>query len=240
MVKTTSILPLNVNGVSVRRNEKYLLDGVSLKFSPEGFTIIMGPNGSGKTTLLRLLHGLERPRDGTVNWTIPQDETRDKQTFVFQTPIMLRRTVLNNLLYPLIVANFSKSEAFTQAGDWLAKISMKDKANIDAHQLSGGERQKLAVARALISEPQVLFLDEPTTNLDGVSTREIETILNTASSSGTRIIMSTHDIGQAKRLATDVVFLNQGRVCETGSAPKFFETPKSLEAKAFLRGDIVE
>ena len=117
---------------------------------------------------------------------------------------------------------------------------MGEALQLEAANLSGGERQKLAIARALICKPEVLFLDEPTTNLDGKSTREIETILRSAYENGTRMIMTTHDIGQARRLATDVVFLNRGRLCEHSAANEFFRSPQSSPAKTYLNGEILE
>lgn len=234
----TPILPLRISEAVVRKRGKRLLGPVTHVVEPSGFTIIMGPNGSGKTTFLRLMHGLERPRQGSVVWNIDERDTRKHQAFVFQTPIIMRRTVLQNLAYPLLVGRHDKKQAREQALEWIGKIGLV--ADRNAKVLSGGERQKLAIARALIVRPEILFLDEPTTNLDGRSTREIEDLLREAFQSGTRIIMTTHDIGQAQRLANDVLFLNRGLICERASAKDFFNATASDEAKAFLRGDIVE
>lgn len=234
----TPILPLRISEAVVRKRGKRLLGPVTHVVEQSGFTIIMGPNGSGKTTFLRLMHGLERPRQGSVVWNIDERDTRKHQAFVFQSPIIMRRTVLQNLAYPLLVGRHDKKQAREQALEWIGKIGLV--ADRNAKVLSGGERQKLAIARALIVRPEILFLDEPTTNLDGRSTREIEDLLREAFQSGTRIIMTTHDIGQAQRLADDVLFLNRGLICERASANDFFNATASDEAKAFLRGDIVE
>ena len=240
MVKLASILPLELENVSVRKSGKVILDNISLAFGVEGFTIVMGPNGAGKSTLLRLLHGLERPRGGKVQWAVSQQESKNQQAFVFQTPILLHRTMYENLIYPLRITKVVKEQAAKLANEWMEKINLTDKAEVSAQMLSGGEKQKLAIARALIVEPQVLFLDEPTTNLDGASTRDIESILNSAQASGTRIIMTTHDIGQAKRLASDIIFIHKGSIRETATATEFFANPTSEAAKAYLRGEIVE
>ena len=240
MVTSSLILPLELSGVSVRKNGKVILDNVSLTFDTEGFTIVMGPNGAGKTTLLRLLHGLERPRGGKVQWAVSHRDLKNQQAFVFQTPILLRRTMYENLLYPLRIAKIAKDQAANLANEWMEKINLADKSGVSAQMLSGGEKQKLAIARALITDPQVLFLDEPTTNLDGASTREIESMLNSARESGTRIIMTTHDIGQAKRLASDIIFIHKGSIRETALVTEFFKNPNSKEAQSYLRGDIVE
>lgn len=235
-----SILPIRLEGVSVRKRGKVILDDISLSFAPTGFTIVMGPNGAGKTTLLRLMHGLERPRGGSVNWTCGEDEARKRQAFVFQTPILMRRSVVDNIAYPLAVHGTDVSTARNKAKGWALKVGLGSAQNLEASNLSGGERQKLAIARALIGEPDVLFLDEPTTNLDGKSTKEIETILQSASADGRRIIMTTHDIGQTKRLATDIVFLNNGKCCEHSPVESFFGSTQSQAARAYLVGDIVE
>ena len=235
-----SLLPLTLEGASVRKRGQTILRDIDLTLQVEGFTIVMGPNGSGKTTLLRLMHGLDRSRTGSVAWAVDNIEARSQQAFVFQTPVMMRRSVLDNLAYPLKLRKTPRRQARETAMRWAESVELGNRVDLDAHLLSGGERQKLAIARALITEPQVLFLDEPTANLDGGSTREVETIIRAANENGTRIVMTTHDIGQARRLATDVVFMNKGRICEHQLASGFFAQPISDAAQAYLRGDIVE
>ena len=236
-----AILPLSVKDAVVRRRGKTLLGPVSTTVSEIGLSIVMGPNGAGKTTLLRLLHGMERlAPGGTINWQIPEEEARARQAFVFQSPIMMRRTALDNVAYPLMTHGVSKKDARTQAGEWLERVGLADSAEKQATVLSGGERQKLALARALIRKPEILFLDEPCANLDGRATREFETLLLQAFSNGTRVVMSTHDIGQARRLAEDVWFIHYGHILEQTPAAEFFAAPKSSEARAFINGDIVE
>ena len=219
---------------------KTILKNIDLTLGPTGFTIVMGPNGSGKTTLLRLLHGLERPRDGSVKWSVSQSDARGRQSFVFQTPVMMRRSVLDNIAYPLQLRKVDRKQARAAALKWAAAVELGNRTELEAHSLSGGERQKLAIARALITDPDILFLDEPTTNLDGSSMREIEGIIGTANRNGTRIVMTTHDLGQARRLANDVLFINKGSICEHQTAERFFDNPESEPARAFLKGDIVE
>jgi len=240
MSTTRSILPVILQDATVRKRGKTILDCATLRLEEDGLTIVMGPNGSGKTTLLRLIHGLERPRSGSVKWNRPHVEARTRQAFVFQTPVMMRRSVVDNIAYPLKVHGTTKADARTRAESWATDVGLGSKFGLEARFLSGGERQKLAIARALITNPDVLFLDEPTANLDGKSTREIEAILLSAHKAGTRIVMTTHDIGQAKRLATDIVFLNKGKICEQSPAEAFFSTARTNEAQAYLKGDIVE
>lgn len=226
--------------VAVKRRGKTVLGPVNLDLGTDGFTIVIGPNGAGKTTLLKVLHGVERISSGTVNWSLPDDQARQAQAYVFQSPIMLRRSVRQNLSYPLQLLGVPKSEIAHRVTHWAGQIGLEDALDFPAPRLSGGEKQKLALARALIRHPKVLFLDEPCANLDGRSTREIEALLSTATQAGTRIIMTTHNIGQAERLATNVLFLLNGKVHERGTASGFFNAPHTPEARAFLKGDIVE
>ena len=236
----TSILPLTMKDATVKRRGKTLLGPVDFTVSPSGFTIVMGPNGAGKTTLLRALHGLERLSSGQVDWQVPFAQTLQRQAFVFQTPIMMRRSVRDNLAYPLILHGMAKRDAHALAADWAERVGLRAALDQQAPQLSGGEKQKLALARALIRQPDIIFLDEPCANPDGRAIREIEAILQAAQASGTRILMATHDIGQARRLATDIVFLMHGKIIETADAKAFFDAPKTPQAAALLNGDIVE
>ncbi|MEP2533025.1 ATP-binding cassette domain-containing protein [Shimia sp.] len=234
------ILPLEVTDAIVRRRSKVLVGPVSLSVGPSGLTVVMGPNGAGKSTLLRLLHGMERVSRGTMHWQVPEEEARKRQSFVFQTPIMMRRSALDNVAYPLIIHGTPRKQARDTAAQWLDRVGLSDSAGKLATVLSGGERQKLALARALIRDPEILFLDEPCANLDGRATREFEELVQAAHENGTRIVMATHDIGQARRLARDVWFIYRGQLHEAAPADQFFSTPTTPEARAFIQGDIVE
>lgn len=236
----TSILPLTLTGVVAKVRGKHLLGPVDLEIGARGLTIVMGPNGAGKTTLLRLMHGLQRVKSGTVEWAVEEAIARQKQAYVFQTPIMMRRRVIDCIAFPLILHGVDKTTAFERAEDWAGRVGLSHVLRVWSKMISGGEKQKLALARALIIEPEILFLDEPCANLDGRSTREIEALLLQANAAGTRIVMATHNLGQARRLATDVVFVCGGKVLEVTSATQFFERPRTPEALAFINGDIVE
>jgi len=230
------MFPLTLDQVLVRRRGKAVIGPTDLVLQPDGPTIIIGPNGSGKTTLLRVMHGIERVTSGTVTW---QHDDPSQHAFVFQSPIVLRRSVYDNLAYPLRLIKTPKPEVAQAVDHWLERIGLADMRHSPALRLSGGERQKLAIARALIRKPQVLFLDEPCANLDGHATREIEALLQEASAAGTRLVMSTHDMGQARRLARDIVFMLGGKVHDVGDAETLFTQPATKELAAFLRGDIV-
>lgn len=231
---------VQLTDVCVKRRGKPILGPISLGLAGTGFTIVLGPNGAGKTTLLKVLHGVERLSSGTVVWAGGDVAARQEQAYVFQRPIMLRRSVRQNLAYPLHLLGMPKAEIAGKVAEWAARIGLEEVLDHPAPRLSGGEKQKLALGRALIRAPRVLFLDEPCASLDGRSTREIETVLRGAHASGTRIVMTTHDLGQARRLASDVVFVLNGKLHEQGRAPDVFEAPGTAEAKAFFQGDIVE
>ena len=236
----TSMMPLVVQQAQVRRRGKVLIGPVNFTLKASGLTIVMGPNGSGKTSLLRMLHGVVRLADGTVSWACDERSARAKQAFVFQNPVMLRRSVRDNLTYPLLIQNAPGKIANAEAEKWAARIGLSQALTRSASVLSGGEKQKLALARALIRKPEVLFLDEPCASLDGRATREIETLLLQARATGTRIIMATHNIGQARRLASEVLFILQGKLHEFSLAEVFFTNAKTDAARAFLNGDIIE
>jgi len=236
----STLLPLKVQGAEASFRGTRLIGPIDLEVDGAGMLVLVGPNGSGKTTLLRLLHGAARLSKGTVNWACSDEVARSQQSFVFQRPIMLRRSVRDNLIYPLRVRGVARAEAQATAERWADALDLTAALDAPAPRLSGGEQQKLAVARALITSPRVLFLDEPSASLDARSTRAVETMLTEAKDRGTRIILSTHDMGQARRLADDVAFMLNGRIQETGPAKAFFAKPETEAAQAFLRGDLVE
>ena len=234
------ILPMHAKAIESHRRGQVLVGPVDLTLGKEGTTIVIGPNGAGKTTLLQLLHGTARLSAGAVVWACSDAEARHHQSFVFQRPVMLRRSVMENLIYPLRLRGVSVADARKQACDWAVRVGLESLLDRAAPVLSGGEQQKLALARALITKPKLVFLDEPCAALDGRATREIEAILSQAVAEGTRLVLSTHNLGQARRLATEVVFLRSGRIQESGPADAFFNQPTTPQARAFLRGDIVE
>lgn len=233
------LLPLKVSGAEVRRKGRRLIGPINLTIEGTGISIVLGPNGSGKTTLLRLLHGLERPRGGEITWNAPEAEAQAAQSFVFQTPILMRRSVLDCIAYPLILRGKARSAAREEADRALKDAGLEAIKDLPAPSISGGEKQKLALARALITKPEVLFLDEPCANLDGRATRDIEASLKDVAAGGVRVLMSTHDLGQARRLADDIIFLVGGRLVEQTSAKAFFSGPQTTEAQAFLDGRII-
>ena len=238
-VVTPAILPVAARDIRVHRAGRTVLGPLSVEIGAGGITILLGPNGSGKTTLLRALHGLERLNAGRIDWTVAEPKARGAQSFVFQTPIMMRRSVADCIAYPLMLRGVDAATARARAEAAAHDVGIGARLDLPARVLSGGEKQKLALARALVIEPQILFLDEPCANLDGQSTRDIEAILIRARDSGITIVMSTHNVGQARRLADSVLFLYRGALHDQGDAREFFANPKTAEGRAHIQGDIL-
>jgi tungstate transport system ATP-binding protein len=209
------------------------LDGLTLTLEPGLRTVVLGPNGAGKSVLLRTLHGLIAPTSGTVSWHEPA-----RQAMVFQRPVMLRRSALANIRYALAVNGVPEPDRARLASSALARVGLTDIAHRPARVLSGGEQQRLALARAWALKPGILFLDEPTASLDPGATAEIERVIASIAAEGTRIVMTTHNLGQARRLADEIVFIHAGKAVERTAADRFFDKPASNEAALFLQGEL--
>jgi tungstate transport system ATP-binding protein len=234
-----SILPLSAEGLGFSAGGVEILRDVSLKISAGAPTLLIGANGAGKSVLLRLLHGLLKPSAGRVFWAMPTDHAARRQAMVFQRPVLLRRSVLANTLYPMALAGVAREDRDARAEEALALVGLADRAADPARKLSVGQQQRLALARAAALQPELLFLDEPSASLDPAATRAVEEIVLTLAQRGTKIVMTTHDLAQARRLAGDVVFLHRGSVLEQAPAEAFFQQPASTTARAFLRGELV-
>lgn len=231
-----AILPVTLQGVALRLGGTFVLEDVSLELGQTGCTAIMGSNGAGKSLLLRMMHGLIAPTSGEIRWGgAAPSEVMARQALVFQKPVLLRRSVAANIDFVLKVRGQDRA----QRDALLDHVGLLHKSAQPARLLSGGEAQRLALARALATEPEVLFLDEPTASLDPASVLAIERIVSDARSRGVRIILVTHDLGQARRMADDVVFLHKGRVAEHSTAQAFFPDPQSDAARDYLNGRLV-
>ena len=233
------ILPLALREVSFSAGGRSIIDRISAELGAGPSTIILGANGAGKSVLMRLMHGLLRPSSGEIAWNEPDPERlRRRQAMVFQRPIMLRRSALANVIYALEVARVARAERGPIAVEALESVGLLQLAHRPARVLSSGEQQRLALARAWALHPEVLFLDEPTASLDPTATREIEMVIRAFDASGTKIVMATHNLGQARRLGDEVLFINQGRLVERAPVETFFKQPASAEAAAFIRGEL--
>jgi tungstate transport system ATP-binding protein len=232
----SSILPLLLEAVSYAAGGRTIIEPVDLALQAGASTIILGANGAGKSLLMRLMHGLLAPSAGRVRWN--ENGARRRQAMVFQRSVMLRRSALANVVYALEAAGVAATERTGLAREALAEVGLAHVAARPARVLSGGEQQRLALARAWALHPEVLFLDEPTASLDPGATREIESVIRAFDAAGTKIVMSTHSLGQARRLGDEVVFLHQGRVAERAPVDTFFKQPASAEAAAFIKGEL--
>jgi tungstate transport system ATP-binding protein len=234
-----SELPVVLDRVSFAAGGTTIIDRFSLTLVPGAPTVVVGPNGSGKTTLLRICMGLIAPTEGGIHWGGRQQATMARRAIVFQRPVMLRRSTAANVAYALAKAGVARHARGGRVDQLLAKVGLSDLAQRPARKLSVGEQQRLALARALARDPELLLLDEPTASLDPASTRRVEEIILMAARSGIKIVMASHDLGQVRRIAGDVVFLVRGALCEQGRADDFLNRPATPEAAAFLRGDLV-
>jgi len=228
----TSDLPLSFDSVSLRFGEVSIVRDLNLTLAQGQTTILLGPNGSGKSTLLRLAMGLVAPTSGRMTWG-GRPVPGERLAMMFQRPVMLRRTASANIAYALPTRDDAR------LAELLKQVGLSDLADRPARRLSGGEQQRLALARALARNPEILFLDEPTASLDPAATKSVEDIVRAVVASGVKIVMATHDIGQARRLAGDIVFMARGHLVENTLAHRFFASPATPEAAAFLRGDLV-
>ena len=234
-----TLLPLELDAVVWKAEGRRIIDRVSFILDAGGASIVVGPNGAGKSVLLRLCHGLIEPSSGSITWNRPElPGSPRKQAMVFQRPVLLRRSALANIVYALELAQVPKRERHRLALEALRKVGLETFAAHPARVLSGGEQQRLALARAWAIKPEILFLDEPTASLDPASSQEIENVIAAMHASGTKIVMVTHQLGQARRLGDEILFLHQGRLVERASADRFFKHPESAEATQFLKGEL--
>ena len=233
-----AILPAEARGLVFEVGGKRLIDGIDLKIGAGPLTVVMGPNGAGKSLLLRLLHGLILPTAGTVTWggLAMSDDIRRRQAMVFQRSVLLRRSVADNIGF---VLHLRGADSPARRLSILERAGLAAHANQPARLLSGGEQQRLALARALALNPEVLLLDEPTASLDPGSMAIIEDTVKSAHAGGTKVLFVTHDVGQARRLADEVIFLHRGRVAEQTPADRFFDRPESQPAQDYVAGRIV-
>ncbi len=239
-----SDLPLMFVEVSILAGELAILDSISLTLDAGPPTVLVGPNGAGKTTLLRAAMGLIPATRGRITWGGKDGGGRehapsDKRAIMFQRPVMLRRSVAGNIFYALRAANAPRAMQQDRAHDLLKLVGLQTLAHRPARKLSGGEQQRLALARALARAPTVLFLDEPTASLDPYATKAMEDVVRSIAQMGVKVVMSTHDLGQAKRLGGDVVLLHRGRVLEHTPAEEFFANPRTREAHQFIAGELL-
>ena len=234
------ILPLEVDGLGYAVRGQWLLKDVGFTLEAGRRTCIVGPNGAGKSLLLRLCHGLLQPSAGTIHWATGSSRwQRRQQAMVFQNPVHLRRSARANVEFALSVQGLDR-RAIRERTAWVLETTgLHHLARRPARVLSGGEQQRLALARAWALQPKVLFLDEPVVHLDPAATRMVEELILKIDDSGTRIIMVSHDLGQVRRLADEVVFLHDGRLIEHSPVTQFLGDSRTAQARAFVKGELL-
>lgn len=232
------LTPIQFVDLSVVLGQKIILDKINCKIKSNSITAVLGPNGAGKSIFLQTINGLVFIQSGRLTFNSMQNnqEIREQQAMVFQTPVLLRRTVMANMQF---VSNLRNKKSNQLLKNLLDKVGLEGSEEKPARLLSGGEKQRLSMARALIVNPNLLLLDEPTANLDPYSLNLIEDLVLEENSIGKTVIFTTHDMSQAKRLATDVIFLNKGKVLEQTVSKTFFKKPKTFEAQKYINGEIL-
>ena len=231
------VFPLELQDVCFGRGEQRIINRVSMAIDGRVRTVILGANGAGKSVLMRLMHGLLAPDSGSIRWC-GRAERPQAQAMVFQRPVMLRTSAIGNVAYALKLAGIERAERHARAAEALARVGLAHVAERPARVLSGGEQQRVALARAWALAPKILFLDEPTASLDPGAMRETERVIAAIADSGCKIVMTTHNLGQARRFADEVIYLQQGRIVEYAPATVFFAAPRSPEAQAFVKGEL--
>ena len=234
-----SELPITIEDVSVRNGGVTILESVSLVLAPGAPTVLIGPNGSGKSSLIRLAMGLLSPTAGRIMWGGHSTTAGDCRAIVFQRPVMLRRSVAANIAFALRRGAAVRRDRADRIAALLDLVGLAALGVRPARRLSGGEQQRLALARALARDPEILFLDEPTANLDPAATKAVEDVVAKIAAAGVKIVLATHDLGEARRLAGDVIFMVAGRILEHRPAKDFFASPVTRQARRFLDGDLV-
>jgi len=234
-----SDLPLMLEDVSLLAREVTILDHVSLTFAVGAPTMLVGPNGSGKSSLMRVAMGLAQPSSGGVTYGGRSDVPPTRRAIVFQRPVMLRRSAAGNLTYALAAAGMKRAERDAAAQELLDRVGLGALSDRPARRMSGGEQQRLAIARTLAKEPEILFLDEPTASLDPAATKATEDIIAGIAARGIKIVMATHDLGEARRLGGEIVLMNKGRVVEVADAQTFFTAPATDAARRFVAGELL-
>jgi tungstate transport system ATP-binding protein len=234
---STPLFPLEARSLGVTLGGHAALDKIDFALDGRARVVVLGPNGSGKSVLLRVLHGLIAPTTGEVLWAGSATRAPD-QAMVFQRPVMLRRSALANVEYALAMNGVAASERATRALEAIDRVGLAHLARRTARVLSGGEQQRLALARAWSLRPRVIFLDEPTASLDPAAASEVERVIGEIHAAGTAIVMTTHHLGLARRVGDEILFLHEGRLTEQTAVETFFRTPRSPEAARFLKGEL--
>jgi len=232
-------LPLSMKQVSYSTRGAALIHDFNLEINTPGISMILGHNGAGKSLLLKLLHGVISPSSGHIYWNNQTPSIHQYwRTFLLQRPTFFNQSIESNIEFVLRIAGIDKSEHKQRCTQALETCGLSHLSQRNTTSLSGGELQKASLARAWVLKPSVILLDEPTVALDPPSVISFENIIQQFEKSGTKIIMTTHDLAQAKRLAKEIVFIDKGEMIEQSEASSFFVGPASSQAQSFISGKL--
>lgn len=232
-----SMFPITLDGVRYEPAGRTVLAGVDLVIDGDGITAVLGPNGSGKSVLMRLIAGLQPPDAGRIAWSGAPAPTAPV-AMVFQQPMLIRASVASNVAIGLRTLGLARAEQARRVDTVLDRVGLAHRRADSARLLSGGEIQRLALARAWAARPRLLLLDEPTASLDPTATEQVERIVREIRTEGTKVLLSTHNLAQATRIADDIVFVSAGRIGEHSPAARFFARPQSDEARLFIQAEL--
>jgi len=237
---------LELKNISKKYGDTIALRNVSLRVIKGEILAIIGPNGCGKTTLLRIMAGIEKPTSGEIFYGLTKvddssiDEVLSRSTMVFQRTVFFNTTAYKNLAYGLKLRGYPKKEIKERVKEVMNMVRLEGFENKPAKKLSGGEQQRLSLARALLLNAELILLDEPTANLDPYNVAMIEEIISEINKNlNVTIVIATHNIFQAKRLGKRIVFLFDGEVIEVGNSDEIFENPRDKRTKPFIKGEMV-
>jgi tungstate transport system ATP-binding protein len=233
----SAAVPIVLENLSFSPAGRRVIDGLSATIVTRGITAVIGPNGAGKSVTLRLMDGLLAADGGTIRFA-ERGLSSVRRALVFQRPALVRASVAANVKLALAPMGLRSSVIRERVRTALERVGLSDRADDPARKLSGGEQQRLALARAWVSEPELLLLDEPTANLDPGATEAIETLIAAIAKAGTKVILVSHNLGQVARLAEDVLVLDRGRAVEHGPASQVLQTPRSPEARSYIKGEL--
>ena len=233
----SAALPIILDGVVFRPGGRIVLDSLSARITSRGVTALIGPNCACKSVTLRLLDGLLAADGGAIRFG-DRASASVRRAFVFQRPALVRASAAANVELALASSRLRASAVRERAREALDRVGLADRANDPARKLSGGEQQRLALARAWVSEPELLLLDEPTANLDPGATEAIEALVAVIAKTGAKVILVSHNLGQVARLAEDVLILARGRAVEHGRAAQVLQRPRSPEGRSYITGEL--
>ena len=223
---------IHLDGVSLTLGGRPILDRLSLEVAARGITALIGPNGAGKSVTLRVIEGLLRPDTGSVRLA------PGRRAFVFQRPALVRASAAANVALGLIPLDLARRERAERTEAALARVGLSERASDAATRFSGGEQQRLVLARAWAMRPDLLLLDEPTASLDPAATETIESLIVEMAGAGTAVLLVSHNLGQVARLADETVVLSAGRAVERGPTRSVLFSPRTAEARAYLTGEL--